>query len=126
MVGKSKQAKYCKPACRHKAWKVRNPDKVKTYQRTKEELRDSWYRTKYGITLEDYNQMFADQNGCCAICGVHQVEVKTRLAVDHCHETGVVRGLLCKRCNMGLGYFDDCAENLAKAIIYLQENNDEQ
>ncbi|MBU2051427.1 MAG: endonuclease VII domain-containing protein [Gammaproteobacteria bacterium] len=59
-----------------------------------------------GITLEEYNQMFAKQNGCCAICGKHQSELKNRLAIDHNHETGEIRGLLCTSCNITLGWLE--------------------
>lgn len=55
----------------------------------------------------------------CAICGA---EPSTRaLAIDHCHDSGKIRGLLCTRCNIGLGYFKDSIENLTKAIEYLEE-----
>ena len=50
---------------------------------------------KYGLTLQDYNQMFDRQKGCCDICRRHQSEFSKALAVDHNHETGKVRGLLC-------------------------------
>lgn len=74
----------------------------------------------YGITPEDYNKMFEEQEGCCAICGSHQSEQKRPLCVDHCHETKVVRGLLCDSCNMGLGKFFDSPLLLENAIKYLQ------
>jgi len=53
----------------------------------------------YGITPNDYNQLFQQQNGCCAICGKHQSKLKRRLDVDHDHKTDKVRGLLCNYCN---------------------------
>jgi len=53
----------------------------------------------YGLTPMDYNRMWVKQKGCCAICGRHQDEFKRKLAIDHNHETGQVRGLLCTRCN---------------------------
>ena len=61
----------------------------------------------YGITLEDYNVLFERQQGCCAICEKHQVEFKTILNVDHCHTTGKVRALLCTKCNVGLGIYEN-------------------
>jgi len=69
--------------------------------------------------------MFLSQNGVCAICSGGET-VKTRgtlrrLAVDHDHETGKVRGLLCNRCNNGLGNFRDDPDLLREAIAYLQE-----
>lgn len=76
----------------------------------------------YGLTLEAYDQIVGDQNGVCAIC---QNECPTggNLSVDHCHETGEVRGLLCRTCNLGLGEFKDSAKNLQRAIAYLQRKD---
>ena len=73
----------------------------------------------YGITIEDYNNMFAAQQGKCAICGRHQSEFDRIFVVDHDHTTGVVRGLLCSRCNNGLGMFQDSTKLLVEAIRYL-------
>ena len=127
LQGMSPLAKYCSKNCAQKVWRRNNRSKVKKYQEEGAEDRRDWnYRNKYGITVEDYNQMFADQNGCCDICGVHQSEVDKRFAVDHNHDTGEVRGLLCSNCNRALGLFGDNTENLAKAIIYLQERSYEQ
>jgi hypothetical protein len=74
---------------------------------------------KYGLTMADYNAMLAAQDMACAICG--QRPQKT-LYVDHDHETGEVRGLLCVRCNTGLGMFRDSIRLLASAIVYLEEH----
>ena len=79
--------------------------------------------SRYGITIDDYNLMYAEQNGCCKICGIHALEMtdaKSFLSVDHCHETGEVRGLLCDSCNMGLGKFYDNIDNLLSAVEYLK------
>ena len=77
---------------------------------------------RYGITLDDYNEMLKAQNGCCAICGIHEKHCDKNLAVDHDHNTGEVRKLLCQHCNTGLGQFRDNPEFLANAIKYLEEN----
>lgn len=74
----------------------------------------------YGITIQQYNQMLEEQNYKCKICGKHQSENKTKLAVDHCHETGMVRGLLCFNCNTGLGKFLDSPTLLENALKYLK------
>jgi len=79
------------------------------------------YERKYGITLEDYNIMFLKQEGKCAICGTHQRDLKGKLNMDHDHITDKVRGLLCRKCNWGLGQFNDRASLLEKAIIYLDK-----
>lgn len=72
----------------------------------------------YGITLEDYVEMFDNQNGVCAICK-EECKTKNSLSVDHDHQTGKVRGLLCNSCNGGLGLFKDNINILRKAIEYL-------
>lgn len=77
-------------------------------------------KRKYGISLDQYNKMFADQKGCCAICGKHQIEFAKGLAVDHDHATGAVRSLLCVNCNLGVGCFRDNTELLKMAIAYLE------
>ena len=81
------------------------------------------YRRKYGITVEEYDQMLIDQSGCCAICGsdTPQRKLSRNFAVDHNHVTGGVRGLLCERCNRGIGQFKDCSELLDAAASYLRK-----
>lgn len=80
-------------------------------------------RKTYGITIERYDEMLAEQNGCCAICAKPESnEIRGKivsLAVDHCHKTGAVRALLCGNCNRGLGFFNDDPELLAKAQQYV-------
>jgi hypothetical protein len=72
-------------------------------------------RTKYGLTLEEYNSKFESQHGLCSICG------GDALALDHCHLTGKVRDFLCNRCNLTLGNINDNVEILNKMISYLQK-----
>jgi hypothetical protein len=78
---------------------------------------------KYGMTLEDYDSTLASQGGC-AICGVKEAKYSNgnRFHIDHCHETGVVRGLLCGHCNVMLGHAKDNITTLQKAINYLQKH----
>ena len=80
-------------------------------------------KKRYGITIEQYNEMLAEQNGCCAICEkpeANEIGGKTTsLAVDHDHTTGKIRALLCSNCNRGLGLFNDDAALLAKAQSYV-------
>lgn len=73
---------------------------------------------QYGLTPEKFDEMREAQGGCCAFCG----EPKKRLVVDHCHKTGNVRGLLCVRCNVALGYFESLrdAGELQKAEMYVR------
>ncbi len=74
---------------------------------------------KYGMTLVDYQNLLESQGGVCAICGSEKSCADRPLAVDHCHDTGVVRGLLCSSCNSGLGYFRDDPNRLEAAVRYL-------
>jgi len=71
----------------------------------------------YGLTLDQYDQMFKAQGGVCAICG--EPQLSRRLAVDHDHEKGHVRGLLCSKCNFKLSVLDD-ADFVSKATEYLK------
>jgi hypothetical protein len=73
-------------------------------------------QARYGITLEEYDGFIADASGACQICGV--VPDKS-LHLDHCHETGAIRGALCSNCNTALGLFNDKVEIMMKAISYL-------
>lgn len=60
----------------------------------------------YGLSEEDYNFIYAEQAGRCAVCDVHQLELKRSLVVDHCHALGYIRGLVCYKCNALLGVYD--------------------
>lgn len=81
--------------------------------------RDRQYRVRYGITLADYDKMLSEQGGRCKICDADKAgNAGQCFAVDHCHKTGKVRGLLCIKCNARLGWFEKYAEAATK---YLQE-----
>ena len=92
--------------------------------------RKSWLKKAYGLTLEDYDRMFAGQDGKCAICNDVMfkhgaISSKNNVAhVDHCHDSGRVRGLLCGTCNSALGKFGDKVSVLRSAISYLEKYND--
>ncbi|MCS5736715.1 endonuclease VII domain-containing protein [Herbiconiux daphne] len=83
-------------------------------------------KTLYGITIDEYEEMSERQNHVCAICKCSETAI-TRwgtprsLAVDHCHQSGKVRGLLCHNCNIVIGQSKDNIETLKNAITYLQE-----
>lgn len=91
-------------------WVAENP------ARSVESHKKSNLKRNYGLTLDEYGEMMARQKGCCAICS-RSMETPN---VDHCHETGRVRGLLCSTCNGGLGMFKDCVPLLEQAIRYLK------
>ena len=98
--------------------------KKKKYPRSQETTRNLHYQRKYGISLDEYKNLAAQQNNKCCICGEEETtKSKTgeqpSLCVDHCHDTGKVRGLLCRMCNSALGKFKDSVEILEKAKLYL-------
>jgi hypothetical protein len=100
--------------------------RVKDRQRPKERTRHNRLKVAYGITLEEYNQKLLDQGGRCAICGKeHADSLRRNLNVDHCHTTGEVRDLLCSRCNLTLGKFEDRIELFQAAIAYLTKHKKE-
>ncbi len=89
----------------------------------------STIKRKYGLTKEEYNELLKKQKSVCAICGKVDNRIMkgtvVKLNVDHCHKTGKVRGLLCNRCNSGLGLLKDDINLLNKAILYLKQNEKE-
>lgn len=98
-----------------KQYREENPEKVRRQERNTD------LKRKYGITLVEYEQMLADQDYKCAICQRPAGYDGIELAVDHDHETGEVRGLLCAKCNPMIGYADDSPSILEAAIAYLVE-----
>lgn len=78
-------------------------------------------RKSHGLDRERYDELFALQNGVCAICKKPEVKGR-RLSIDHCHRTHSFRGLLCNTCNRALGFFRDSPELLRKAADYLENN----
>ena len=112
-----------------------DPRMVSVQTGTTEELKakfllrkDSNLRRDFGITLAQYDSKFAEQNGVCAICGqpdkrVHKAtKLPMNLAVDHCHNSKKIRGLLCSNCNTGLGNFKDDPNILRAAVAYLEQH----
>lgn len=77
---------------------------------------------QHGIGKDEYDKMYFSQSGCCAICGIHQSELKKRLAVDHDHKTGKIRGLLCSNCNCAIGLLHDEPVVIEMALTYLDTN----
>lgn len=103
-----KKANKCKVLAQKVRWRIKdNGDSVR-----KSNLK------KFGMTQQDYDDILHNQRGVCKICGVTPSIVK-RLSVDHCHETGIVRGLLCGACNPALGMMRDNVSILQSAIAYL-------
>ena len=91
-------------------------DAEKLRRREKKLVRD------FGITLADYYRIMEEQSGRCCICDVHQIELSRPFAVDHSHETGQIRGLLCFDCNTSIGKLGDNVAGLERALNYLKRN----
>lgn len=112
---------YCKP-CNwesKKKWKEENPERSRLTSYKYE------IRRQYGLEWNEYEKILANQFWSCAIC---QLDIddyfRPYFDVDHCHKTGKVRGLLCHRCNKGLGCFDDEIWKIKESIKYLEKNGD--
>jgi hypothetical protein len=78
-------------------------------------------KKNFGITISEYDAMLSRQKGVCAICEKpNRYKDGRRLAVDHDHATGKVRGLLCGRCNKGIGLLQESIPTIERAIVYLR------
>ena len=140
---KDKKSCYCKKCLRERAltwarknperaakrvreWHEQNPDKAiahrqKSYASGK--WREQNYKRSYGITMAQVEEMHERQSGKCAICGTDKPGGRKAkfLYVDHDHKTGVIRGLLCNRCNTSIGLFKDDPKLLMSAACYLMD-----
>lgn len=96
----------------HKRWRRKNPERLK------ELLRRTRLKREYGITPERVAEMLLAQENACAIC-LRRFAGSRKPCVDHCHRTGLVRGLLCRACNVGLGAFGDDPALLSAAAFWL-------
>lgn len=105
----------------HKGYKTEWSRKHKG--RYREKQKEYSLKKNHGITLEQYNELFINQNGCCKICNRHQSEFKRSLAVDHDHKTNKIRGLLCHHCNKGIGHFFENPSIMESAISYIKETS---
>ncbi len=107
--------------------KVKIRERAKIYrQNNPDACKNTFLKKEYGITLNDFKLKLKEQNNVCAICeqpeqATYKGIKKKDLAVDHCHKTGEIRGLLCSKCNTGLGVFKESPELLNSAIKYLKK-----
>jgi hypothetical protein len=109
-------------------WRKQNPEKYAKIQKkyhdnnnVKLKKRNSRLKRNFKITLKDYEKMLEEQNGVCKICkNPETTKTLKNLSVDHCHNTGKVRGLLCRSCNVALGLFKDDIEIITNSIKYLK------
>lgn len=125
--------KYCSKTCgdsvRRLRWNATNPERAKERNRKRNSqhkltIRNSHLKKSYGISRDQFSGMMASQGCKCLICKIDIKEfsegTKHRACVDHDHDTGQVRGILCHACNRGLGQFADSLERLKAAVEYLQ------
>lgn len=115
---RAKDPEKYRAACR--GWYGRNLERARDYERARA-------CQKYGITVEQFEAMLAAQTGKCAVCetafgGLYDGP-NTSPRIDHCHETGTVRGLLCNRCNRAIGLFCDDAAVMEKAAGYIRDHS---
>ena len=118
------------PEYRRKVIERASAPKARARQRTRKrspegrrKAKDYELRTKFGITVEDFEVMLSEQGGRCAVCGTDSPGGQgNQFHVDHCHRTGKVRALLCSNCNRGLGHFQESEDLLLKAIQYLRQH----
>jgi hypothetical protein len=108
-------------------WRTANPGRYADYRREynarperKRALRDQYYRRTFGISADEFDALLEAQGGGCAICGTRPERVAS-LHLDHCHETGAIRGILCLSCNQALGHFRDDPALLEAAARYLRQ-----
>lgn len=119
--GRRKYCHHCKQLYHNRAYRASHPER---FQGLKRDL-----KSKYGMTPAEYDAMFAQQGGVCAICkrpetrrGGRKGNTLLRLSVDHDHNTGIIRGLLCGDCNRAIGSLGEDQDRLTAAIEYLQQS----
>lgn len=123
-MGKRNRREY------HREWARRNQQKRAVYNReylSRTGKGKVYARRKqlklYGLDEQGYVDLLEAQGGRCGICGVDSPSPFANFSVDHCHDTGRVRGLLCNKCNRGLGFFQDSLELLGNAAAYLEPSH---
>ena len=101
-----------------------NNDRKALYKNNKRRFKGYDLKKIYGITIEDYDNLLLKQNNCCAICKQHKSIFTKALAVDHCHVSGKIRGLLCTNCNRAIGNLKDSIDNIKNALMYMENQNE--
>lgn len=97
---------------RSSSWAANNREKVK----------NSKLKREYGITYEEFVEIFNSQNGSCKICNKKLETLHKNTHIDHCHNSNKIRGILCSNCNVALGHFKDNIETIENAVAYLKNN----
>ena len=124
MFGKQKDSKggswRKRAVCKECRAELRREEIKKETPEERAHRREVRLRRTYGITIEQYNTMFAEQEGKCLGSERHQSEFPLNLSVDHCHETKIVRGLLCSGCNLAIGNVEEDPQTLINLASYLE------
>lgn len=136
MIQKDGKEKLVCDKCRKEKatlWQKEHKEEVNTrnrkwaednYEQKFNSSKNSKLLKEYGIDLDEYNEMLENQNHVCKICGNPETKklnnITWKLSVDHCHETGKIRGLLCSKCNVGLSKFNEDEQLFLNAISYLK------
>jgi len=121
--GRTRRCKICHIKATEK-YRKKNPElyrkaSAKHWAKLNDKKKHSNWLKRYNLKHEEYLKMFNDQKGCCKICK-QPCSSGMNLSVDHCHSTGKIRGLLCKKCNSALGMLDDNIKYFEEAIDYLK------
>jgi len=121
----------CKPCCNryHADRRKKNPEPsreaTRKYRKNNpRNKRNSALKNVYGITIDQYEEMLKKQNFQCAICKIDAITLNRNLDVDHDHLSGTVRGLLCNKCNQGMGLLREDVEILKGALEYLERHRE--
>ena len=117
----------CKPCndLKSASYYSKNSDRLKRlakeYKQAHPECNRKWeLKNKYGMSIEEYDRLLEAQGGRCFLCLVEKCQSGRRFAVDHCHKTNKIRGLLCLHCNKALGLFRDNPDVLRRAAAYVE------
>lgn len=110
-----------------KRWQQENSDRLNEYRRARRQLpevkrqqRSGYYLRTYGVSADDVDAMLEAQGGGCAIC-LRRPERQASLHLDHDHQTGWLRGVLCSTCNQALGHLRDDPVLIERAVVYLRQ-----
>lgn len=120
-------SKYCSKKCGMVYWRSENAEKLREqafnkYHDNNEAIRAKRFEAKYGITVEQRDAMYADQEGKCLVCEQHMTwdhRKGNTVHVDHCHTSGEVKGLLCSKCNTAAGLLGENPKIAASLVQYL-------
>lgn len=115
---------------KRKEWELKNPDRRREYKREWQrkpeqvEKRKIKHRERaYKLSETDYQTMLGEQGHLCKLCENPLIKGYNTIHIDHCHETGRVRGILCQPCNQGIGFLRHDEEILRKAIVYVKKTS---